>query len=1178
MPGMPATTQGQDRHRARTSRTASAAVISACPPVRDTVDGGVDAPVSLTTSDGTVSGRSSRSSPSPLGHEGHELVAVGPGMAGSMLLAGSFVAGSLGRIGMNPLPIQPVKIHPPLLRHDVLSRERLNGWLDGAVGGRIALIIAEAGFGKTTLLADWARHTRRATAWYRLEPDDRDWLAFIRHLVATGREIDPGFAPETYELLLALGPGGPSRDELTASIAREMGEFASALPDGLSLLFDDYHAVDASPETEPIMQALLDRTGPGFSMVIASRTTPSLPLGRLRSRRAVSRIDGDALCFTVPEAERLFRDAYHQPLDADVVTDLIDRTQGWPALVSLVHTSLEEAGVTDARLLVGQLSASQGDLYAFLAEEVIAGLPTDLQTFLTRVSLLTTVAPEMAAVVDAGSPQEIASLIAEAEKVGLLSRPDRGQPHRFHPLVRDFLRSRLEEHLGHKEIIRLHRAVASAVGERDWEAAAWHLVQAGDSSDAGRVIDEAIPLIVAAGQFDRVLPYLDGSAGVEDRPGALIVRSRLEFGRGNLDRATTLAHAAVDESDGQPLHGTSLLNLASLLGVAGFEAAAVECATQAMRCELTRSQRLIAKATVALWEASREGDLESIAEDLRILAAQHAREGHRRHAGISRLNLATALLWIGDAGDALAAANTADMDLAGSDSTSVERVSALVARARALAHLGQAYEAECTLLRADGTRSPIGRDEAALERASILSDCGPVEEALAALARVDPAQLRSGYRGFWAIARGHIAIRMGDLRVAGEMCDQLAIEPCRDIAGKLRSTMLRARTAIALRSLDADDLAREVGRIADAQHSRVGRRWSDLLLGIAGADQIHEEVLRIGPEEGYCLSALAEEVCGSLHRMSAQAQERVGAEVAALPERWRGALRHVVETGGTSWQECARLLAEVGRPEDAEFLRGTSASRKALRPYAAGLIRRLAPPVYVEDLGAVRVLFGGSPLTRGLRRKVLGLLCFLSSRQGMAATRDEALEALWPELGPDTATNSLHQTIYFLRRVFEPGYREGLSAGYVPFDGEVVSLNAEIVDSVSRECWRVLNATRADDERGAIRLMGLYRGRYALDFTYDDWASAYRENLHAAVLARVEAAMESSSKAGHGDIAVGLAQAMLSIDPAADAIELELLRIYRAQNRHAAAAEQYAHYAAVLREQLGVEPPRIEDL
>ena len=281
MPGMPATTQGPDRHGSRSNLSAPTAALPERPLVGDRVDGGAVASVSFAQSDGTATGSSSRPSPSTSGHEGHALVAVGPGITGSMLLAGP-----IGRLGMNPLPIQPAKIHPPLLRHDVLSRERLNGWLDGAAGGRVALVIAEAGFGKTTFLADWARHTRRATAWYRLEPDDRDWLAFIRHLVASGREIDPGFAPETYDLLAALGPGGPSRDDLITSVAQEMAELASSLPSGLSLLFDDYHAVDGSPETEPVMKALVERTGPGFSLVIASRTAPSLALGRLRARGA----------------------------------------------------------------------------------------------------------------------------------------------------------------------------------------------------------------------------------------------------------------------------------------------------------------------------------------------------------------------------------------------------------------------------------------------------------------------------------------------------------------------------------------------------------------------------------------------------------------------------------------------------------------------------------------------------------------------------------------------------------------------------------------------------------------------------------------------------------------------------------------------------------------------------
>src|SRR6187401_172455 len=78
---------------------------------------------------------------------------------------------SVGGYRMTPLPVQPVKIHCPPPRDDTLSRERLNSWLERAAAGRLGLIVAEAGFGKTTLLADWAMHTRRLTTWYRLESD-----------------------------------------------------------------------------------------------------------------------------------------------------------------------------------------------------------------------------------------------------------------------------------------------------------------------------------------------------------------------------------------------------------------------------------------------------------------------------------------------------------------------------------------------------------------------------------------------------------------------------------------------------------------------------------------------------------------------------------------------------------------------------------------------------------------------------------------------------------------------------------------------------------------------------------------------------------------------------------------------------------------------------------------------
>ena len=196
----------------------------------------------------------------------------------------------------------------------------------------------------------------------------------------------------------------------------------------------------------------------------------------------------------------------------------------------------------------------------------------------------------------------------------------------------------------------------------------------------------------------------------------------------------------------------------------------------------------------------------------------------------------------------------------------------------------------------------------------------------------------------------------------------------------------------------------------------------------------------------------------------------------------------------------------------------------------------------------------------------------------MASTRDEALEALWPDLAPTTAVNSLHQTIYFLRRLLEPNYKEGVGAGYVLFDGEVLSFDSDLIDSRSRRCWRLIASWQRGDHEAIDALLATYVGKFALDFSYEDWAAAYRENLHAAVLGAVEQEIAGLIRAGNTDKAALAAQSLLLVDPTADAIELQLLQAYKRGGRHAAAAEQYAHYSSMVRDELGVEPPAFADI
>jgi DNA-binding SARP family transcriptional activator len=152
-----------------------------------------------------------------------------------------------------------------------------------------------------------------------------------------------------------------------------------------------------------------------------------------------------------------------------------------------------------------------------------------------------------------------------------------------------------------------------------------------------------------------------------------------------------------------------------------------------------------------------------------------------------------------------------------------------------------------------------------------------------------------------------------------------------------------------------------------------------------------------------------------------------------------------------------------------------------------------------------------------------------------------------------------------------------LSAGYVTYDGELVALSEVLCDSLSGRCWRASRRAQTDSA-SLVELVELYRGRFALDFAYDDWANDYRDNLHAAVLAAVESGMDRRLAVGDYDGVIQVAHRLLAVAADADAIELRLVHAYKLGGRPAAAAEQYTHYAAVLRDQLGVNPPPLDEI
>ncbi len=364
-------------------------------------------------------------------------IVAGAGHAG----AGSMSHGAHGD-SMNGYPIQLAKVQRPALREETLARDRLLDWLAAKVNQRVVLVLADAGYGKTTLLADFSRRTRLRTLWYRLDDDDRDWISFISHLIAAGREHDPGFAPTSAAMLGDLSMGGPTVEAATDVFLRELPAIAER---GAVLILDDFHSVDESPEVRRIARELVARAPERLSIIFASRRVPSIPLARMRASGEVAELGTDDLRFDPTETARLFSETYGRELEPDVLADVAARTEGWAASLQLVQAALRDRSPADIRRFVRGLTGADQELYDYLAEEVVGDLPDDLQQFLMRTSILQVVSADLAEVATGLDADEVGRLSAAAERLTLLTRPSRTArlAQRYHPLVREFLEARL---------------------------------------------------------------------------------------------------------------------------------------------------------------------------------------------------------------------------------------------------------------------------------------------------------------------------------------------------------------------------------------------------------------------------------------------------------------------------------------------------------------------------------------------------------------------------------------------------------------------------------------------------------------------------------------------------------------------------------------------------------------
>jgi LuxR family maltose regulon positive regulatory protein len=388
------------------------------------------------------------------------------------------------------------KLHLPRPRPGFVPRPRLAVRLDEGLAHGLVMVLAPAGYGKTVALADWARRGRRPVAWLSLDVDDNDPVRFWRHVVAAVGPARPGVAER---LLPLFGPPPPSSFEglVTALINELAGQPGDDEP---VLILDDYHLIDAEQVHESL-SFMLEHKPPVLQVVLASRSDPPLPLGRLRARGQLAELRAAELRFTADEAAALLQQVAEgagRALSSADVAALTARTEGWAAGLQLAGLSLR--GQADPAGFVAAFSGSHRYVLDYLAGEVLEHLDGQMRDFLLETSVLERLSGELCDAVTGRTGSQ--ALLERVEQAGLFLVPldDVRGWWRYHHLFAGLLRARLEQERPAR-VVALHRAAAAWHEEHDLaDDAVRHALAAGDAAWAARLIEQHFDAALQQGQ------------------------------------------------------------------------------------------------------------------------------------------------------------------------------------------------------------------------------------------------------------------------------------------------------------------------------------------------------------------------------------------------------------------------------------------------------------------------------------------------------------------------------------------------------------------------------------------------------------------------------------------------------------------------------------------------------
>ncbi|MCC7161492.1 MAG: tetratricopeptide repeat protein [Anaerolineae bacterium] len=1042
---------------------------------------------------------------------------------------------------MNP-NLLVTKIVVPSRRSDVLRRPRLLDFLHEYIERKLVLISASAGYGKTSLVVDFANDTALPVCWYSLETGDRDPHVFMEYLVAAIQRQFPHFGGHTSALLRSPDESR-SVDAIIGALVTELHEQIDTF---FVLVLDDYHLVESSQPVNQLLDRLLYFLPENAHVILASRTIPPhLTLTRLTANLQVAGLGAGDLKFTPEEIRALILQNDAMEIAPEMANELAVQSEGWITGIVLTSPALWQ-GVF--REWVKEYTPGS-QLFEYLAVEVLAQQPANLQQFLLETSVL--------AEMDAGMCNELLG-IAEAsaffqlaEKRNLfLTRLDR-EGYRYHHLFREFLQMRLRDTqpARYRHLLRQAAALFERRGKMDQAIEQW--LSAGEPAEAARLIEIVAQEQYELGRWATLARWLDAlpETVLSQTPILWLWRGMVSVELGASESAANSFDRAIHEFDRRQ----DALNLARALIESARHELNLDTALE--RCE--RALALLppheypihafAALTIGALKAQ-HGDLAGAVIHLERAAALYEIANMRSDQAKAATHLGALYFLTGDRAQAMARfeAARAHWQRVGNSNKLANTLNSIAVARYQQGELAAASDLLMTALE-HAQRSGNLRSEAYIHAGlgDIQRDHEKLSDALESFRAASAIAEKIRERFLITYAR----VAAGEVwRLAGDAgTSEQVLQTALQTASTHRSDYEVALAQIGLGAL----------RLTQNETDAAVRHL-DLALKLLEPMELQREIART-----------------RFYLAQAALQRKRDAE----------ALRHlrVVASVGKALEENQFLVSQAAR---ARFVPEFALARRVGVPYFKRLIQKLdllqrpsvtelapqdtLPQLELNTLGEARVMMDGELLARSVwQTNTTKELFFFFATNSQGWRKEQIMEALWSNASRGQANDLFHASLYRLRRALFPEC--------IVFRNGLYQLNPEAVrwlDVLEFES-EIESAERAGDPLQQIeyleRAVPLYHGDFMEEF-YSDWCMHRREQLRLRYLDALAKLARAWTQVGDAHRAIALYQQLLKREPAHEETYRDLIGLHLEMGNRSAALQLYQQCVEYLASEYGVSP------